>query len=150
MSKLQRKTQSTVAKNKETSTRGTGKGQKPSSGTRDQLIKDLQRVHKVFPQADPDRDFYRVHGKYGDAAWKAHFPRFKDFVAEAEVTPAAAVIRHLNQAAKLLQRDFNQQEAQKIQAAFDKVYSLLPSTMDAESEERVRAVLEMMATDETA
>ena len=38
-----------MAKNKEASTRGTGNGQKLLSGTRDQLIKDLQRVHKVFP-----------------------------------------------------------------------------------------------------
>ena len=49
-----------MAKNKETSHRGTGKGQKLLSGTRDQLIKDLQRVHKVFPTAEPDRDFYRA------------------------------------------------------------------------------------------
>jgi len=50
-----------MAKNKETSTRRAGKGQKPSSGTRDQLIKDLQRVHKVFPTAEPDHDFHRVN-----------------------------------------------------------------------------------------
>ena len=48
---------------KKTSTRGAGKGRKLSSGTRDQLIKDLQRVHKLFPTATPDRDFYRQHGK---------------------------------------------------------------------------------------
>jgi hypothetical protein len=78
-----------MAKNKETSHRGAGKGQKLLSGTRDQLIKDLQRVHKVFPTAEPDRDFYRVHGKYSDAAVKVHFSRFKDFAAAAvpEMTP---------------------------------------------------------------
>jgi hypothetical protein len=48
---------------KKTTSRGAGKGQKLLSGTRDQLIKDLQRVHKVFPTAVPDRDFYRQHGK---------------------------------------------------------------------------------------
>jgi len=71
---------------KNTSTRGTGKGQKLVSGTRDQLIKDLQRVHKVFPTAQPDRDFYRVHGKYSDAAVKVHFSRFKDFAAAAVIS----------------------------------------------------------------
>src|SRR5579883_1011154 len=71
-----RRTQSTMA-SKNSSHGGTGKGQKLLSGTRDQLIKDLQRVHKVFPTAQPDRDFYRVHGKYTDAAIKVHFSRFK-------------------------------------------------------------------------
>lgn len=95
-----------MAKNEETSTRGTGKGRKLLSGTRDQLIKDLQRVHKVFPTAEPDRDFYRVHGKYSDAAVKVHFSRFKDFVAAAKptLTPFAAACRHLEQAAGLLKQ----------------------------------------------
>jgi len=108
MSKLQRKTQSTMA-SKETSTRGAGKGQKLLSGTRDQLIKDLQRVHKVFPTAQPDRDFYRVHGKYTDAAVKVHFSRFKDFAAAAvpEMTPDEAfklTVRNLDQAIDLTQK----------------------------------------------
>jgi hypothetical protein len=91
---------------KKTSTRGAGKGQKLLSGTRDQLIKDLQHVHKLFPTAVPDRDFYRKHGKFADAAWKEHFPRFKDFVAAARptLTPFAAACRHLEQAAGLLQQ----------------------------------------------
>jgi hypothetical protein len=76
-----------LGKIKATSTRGTGKGQKLMEGTREQLIKDLQRVHKLFPTAIPDRDFYRKHGKYADAAWKEHFSRFKDFVAAAGILP---------------------------------------------------------------
>jgi hypothetical protein len=101
-----KKGQSIMAKNKKTSTRGVGKGQRLLSGTRDQLIKDLRRVHKVFPTAVPDRDFYRQHGKYADAAWKEHFPRFKDFVAAARptLTPFAAACRHLEQAAGLLKQ----------------------------------------------
>ena len=79
-----------MATRKETSTRGTGKGQKLLSGKRDQLIKDLARVHKLFPTATPDRDFYRKHGKYADTAWKEHFPRFKDFVRAAAVMPEVA------------------------------------------------------------
>ena len=98
-----------MAKNKETSTRGTGKGQKLLSGTRDQLIKDLQRVHKVFPTAQPDRDFYRVHGKYSDAAVKVHFSRFKDFAAAAvpEMTPDEAfklAVRSLDKAIALVKK----------------------------------------------
>jgi len=98
-----------MAKNKETSHRGTGKGQKLLSGTRDQLIKDLQRVHKVFPTAQPDRDFYRVHGKYSDAAVKVHFSRFKDFAAAAvpEMTPDEAfklAVRSLDKAIALVKK----------------------------------------------
>jgi hypothetical protein len=98
-----------MAKNKETSHRGTGKGQKPSSSTRDQLIKDLRRVHKVFPTAEPDRDFYRVHGKYSDAAVKVHFSRFKDFAAAAmpEMTPDEAfklAVRSLDKAIALVKK----------------------------------------------
>jgi hypothetical protein len=108
MSKLQRKTRSTMA-SKNASTRGTGKGQKLLSGTRDQLIKDLQRVHKVFPTAQPDRDFYRVHGKYTDAAVKVHFSRFKDFAAAAvpEMTPDEAfklAVRSLDKAIALVKK----------------------------------------------
>jgi hypothetical protein len=101
-----RRTQSTMTKNPETSTRGTGKGRKLLSGTRNQVIKDLQHVHKLFPIANPDRDFYRQHGKYADAAWKEHFPRFKDFIAAARpiLTPFAAACRHLEQAAGLLKK----------------------------------------------
>ena len=103
-----RRTQSTMASNN-TSTLGTGKGQKLLSGTRDQLIKDLQRIHKVFPTAQPDRDFYRVHGKYTDAAVKVHFSRFKDFAAAAvpEMTPDEAVklaVRSLDRAIDLIQK----------------------------------------------
>lgn len=98
-----------MTKNRETSTRGAGKGQRLSSGTRDQIVKDLQRVHKVFPTAVPDRDFYRKHGKFADAAWKEHFPRFKDFAAAAmpEMTPDEAfklVVRSLDRAIDLIQK----------------------------------------------
>lgn len=94
---------------KKTSTRGTGKGQKLLSGTRDQIIKDLQRVHKVFPTANPDRDFYRQHGKFADAAVKMHFSRFKDFAAAAvpEMTPDEAfklALRSLDRAIDLIQK----------------------------------------------
>jgi len=95
--------------NKKTSSRGAGKGQKLLSGTRDQLIKDLQRIHKVFPTAQPDRDFYRVHGKYTDAAVKVHFSRFKDFAAAAvpEMTPDEAfklAVRSLDKAIALVKK----------------------------------------------
>jgi len=98
-----------MAKYKETSHRGTGKGQKLLSGTRDQLIKDLQRIHKVFPTAQPDRDFYRAHGKYADAAVKVHSSRFKDFAAAAvpEMTPDEAfklAVRSLDRAIDLIQK----------------------------------------------
>lgn len=74
-----------MATNKQVSTRGTGKGQRLLAGSRDQLLKDLKRVHKLFPDANPARDFYRAHGKYADAAWKTYFPHFRDFVKAAEI-----------------------------------------------------------------
>jgi len=125
-----------MAKNKETSTRGTGKGQKLLSGTRDQLVEDLQHVHKLFPTAVPDRDFYRKHGKYADAAWKKHFSRFKDFVAAAGLTPFEAACRYLEQAAERLQQHLRQQHAEhagdlskkerkKLHLSFDKIDLLL-------------------------
>ena len=94
---------------KETSTRGTGKGQKLLSGTRDQLIKDLQRVHKVFPTAEPDRDFYRVARQVHRRCGKVHFSRFKDFAAAAvpEMTPDEAfklAVRSLDRAIDLIQK----------------------------------------------
>jgi hypothetical protein len=103
-----RRKQSTMA-SKETSHRRTGRGQKLLSGTRDQLIKDLQRVHKVFPTAEPDRDFYRAHGKYADAAVKVHFSRFKDFATAAvpEMTPDEAfklAVRSLDKAIALVKK----------------------------------------------
>ena len=129
-----RRTQSTMV-SKQTSTRGAGKGQKLLSGTRDQLIKDLQRVHKVFPTAVPDRDFYRQHGKYSDAAWKEHFPRFKDFVAAARptLTPFAAACRHFEQAAALLKqhgKDLSEQELRELDDIFNKVEWLVPALND--------------------
>ena len=45
-----------MAKNKETSPRGAGQGAETfCPALSDQLIKDLQRVHKVFPTAEPDQ-----------------------------------------------------------------------------------------------
>jgi hypothetical protein len=125
-----------MAKNKETSARGAGKGQKLLSGTRDQLMKDLQRVHKLFPNAEPDRDFYRKHGKYADAAWKEHFPRFKDLVAAAGLTPFEAACQYLERAAERLQQhlrqrhaehagDLSKKEWKKLQLTFDKIEMLL-------------------------
>ena len=125
--------QNHMAKNKETSTRGAGKLR---SGTHNQLVKDLQHVHKLFPTAVPDRDFYRIHGKYGDGAWKEHFPRFKNFVAAAGLTPFEAACRYLEQAAERLQQHLRQQHAEhagdlskkewkKLHLTFDKIEMLL-------------------------
>jgi hypothetical protein len=130
-----RRTQSIMAKNKETSTRGAGKGQKLLSGTRDQLVKDLQHVHKLFPTAVPDRDFYRKHGKYADAAWKEHFPRFKDFVAAAKptLTPFAAACRYFEQGVKLLEqhgKHLNEQEIRELYLIFEEVGGLVPALND--------------------
>jgi hypothetical protein len=124
-----------MAKNKETSTRGAGKGQRLLSGTRDQLVKDLQHVHRLFPTAEPDRDFYRQHGKYADAAWKEHFPRFKDFVVAVgpTLTPFGAACQHLEQATKRLKqhgKDLSEQELRELDDIFRKVSWLVPALND--------------------
>jgi hypothetical protein len=56
------------------------------------LIDDLQRVKKEFPKANITRDFYRIQGSFSEAAWHKHFSTFKDFVAEAGLTPSKAEI----------------------------------------------------------
>ncbi|MFZ3330286.1 MAG: hypothetical protein WA197_06615 [Candidatus Acidiferrales bacterium] len=77
--------------------------------SRKALIEDMQRVLRTFPTAQPDRDFYRVHGKYSDAAVKVHFSHFKDFAAAAapEMTPDEAfklAVRSLDRAIDLIQK----------------------------------------------
>jgi hypothetical protein len=153
--------QNHMAKNEETSTRGSGKGQKLLSGTEDQLIEDLQRVHKLFPNAEPDRDFYRAHGMYTDAAWKEHFSRFEVFVAEAGLLPRfrqtcywlartvevlqqhgkdlsaeeAAIIREMvNDAYSLLMtaRGFSEQEKETMREKLDNLGSMLAAEIESE------------------
>ncbi len=89
--------------------RGPMKTKQAKIVSRRALILDLQRVLKVFPTAQPDRDFYRVHGKYSDAAVKVHFSRFKDLAAAAvpEMTPDVAfkqAVRSLDRAIDLIQK----------------------------------------------
>jgi hypothetical protein len=82
--------------------------------TREQVIKDMQRVHKVFPDAQPDRDFYREHGRFKDSDWKRYFPKFKDFAKAAiAVKPFEEARRALNRALMLIRKregNFNKQE----------------------------------------
>ena len=90
---------------KETST--TGNEYKFEFGSRHAVITDLQRVQVLFPNPNPDLDYYRAHAKFSDEAWKGYFPSFEDFLAEARVTTTIEVIWHLRQAAWLLrQQDF--------------------------------------------
>jgi len=77
--------------------------------SRKALVEDMQRVLRTLPTAQPDRDFYRAHGKYSDAAVKVHFSRFKDFAAAAvpEMTPDEAfklAVRSLDRAIDLIQK----------------------------------------------
>lgn len=68
---------------------GTDSGQKPTSGTRDQLVKDIVRIRKNFPTANITRNFYRKHGKFADAAIGEYFPTFREFVVAAGGNPEA-------------------------------------------------------------
>jgi len=112
-----------MAKNKETSARET---EKFSVGSHGALVRDIQDVHQLFNQLFPtevlDIDFYRKHGEYTDDAWKMYFPRFEDFVAQAEVTPATTILWHLSKAFRLLQQDFTDEEYRELDEAFDRAY----------------------------
>ena len=125
-----------MAKNEETSTRGSGKGQKLLSGTEDQLIEDLQRVHKLFPNAQPDKDFYRAHGMYADAAWKEHFSRFEVFVAEAGLLPRFRQTCYwIDRAAEELQQgweDLSEQEKETIREKQNCVHRGTPRSYRAQ------------------
>jgi hypothetical protein len=93
--------------------------------SRTAVIKDLQHVLKVFPDSQPDRDFYRVHGRYSDAEWKAHFPRFKDFAKAAiTVKPFEEARRALNRAFTIIKKRSGVLSAQEIDILSDKVTEL--------------------------
>ncbi len=143
-----------MSKNKETSIRGTGKGQKLLSGTRDQLIKDVQRVHKLFPDANPDRDFYRQHGKYADAAWKKHFSRFKDFVAASGIASAyPQLMWHLKQVYAILSTRANQlsdRDAQNIRHELYCHFSAVTDAMGVPAEVYVAAAREAAGEEDGA
>ena len=122
-----------MAKNKETST--TGNEYKHTAGSHNALIRDLQRVQVLFPNPNPDLDYYRAHGEFTDDAWKMYFPRFEDFLAEARVTTVIEVIWHLRQAAWLLrQQEFiSYWDERDVEAAFGNAYGSLPP-LDEESQ----------------
>lgn len=99
------KAEQPTIESKETST--TGNEYKLTAGSRYAVISDLQRVQVLFPNPNPDLDYYRAHAEFSDEAWKGYFPSFGDFLAEARVTTTIKVIWHLRQAARLLrQQDF--------------------------------------------
>lgn len=115
-----------------TSNRWIDEGQKLLSGTEDELIEDLQRVHKLFPNAEPDGDLYRAYGRYADAAWKEHFSRFNRFVGEAGLLlpPARQIMYWLYRATEeVLQHreEFSKQNAELIHAEIGKVMELTKS-----------------------
>jgi len=141
-----------LAKNKKTSTRGAGKGQKLLSGTRDQLVKDLQRVHKVFPTAEPDRDFYREYGKYADAAWKKHFSRFKDFVSASGVASAyPQLMWHLKQVHAILStRDLQSDQERNVRHELYCLFSAFTDAMGVPAEVYVAAAREAAGEEEGA
>lgn len=131
-SRTQKGMKNHMPKNKETSTRGAGKGQKLLSGTRNQVIKDLQHVNKLFPTANPDRDFYRQHGKYADAAWKKHFSRFKDFVAASGVaSPYPQLMWHLNQVHAILSTRGHKQNEEEVGTVRHELYCLFSAFTEA-------------------
>src|SRR5271169_2289381 len=65
---------------------------KKDSATRDQLLVDIRRIHKNFPDATITRDFYRQQGSFTDKAWSLYFPKFSNLVKEAGCEPAVAPV----------------------------------------------------------
>jgi hypothetical protein len=133
---------------KETST--TGNEYKFTAGSHNALIRDLQRVQVLFPNPNPDLDYYRAHGEFTDEAWKQEFPRFEDFLAEARVTTVIEVCWHLRQAAWLL-RDMDSIEkwdSYDVEAALKNVHAAMPPSDGTRAEKMERLFKEVLSREE--
>ena len=62
---------------------------KKSTASRDQLLSDIRRIRKNFPNVTITRDFYRQHGSYTDKSWSLYFSKFSDLVKDAGCVTAA-------------------------------------------------------------
>jgi hypothetical protein len=61
-------------------------GVKKKSVTRKQLVADVQRVAKAFPECVVTRDFFRQHSNYSEKSQRFYFPSFSDLLFEAGLT----------------------------------------------------------------
>jgi hypothetical protein len=65
-----------------------------NSPTREECIKDIQRVSENLPPNYPiSRKIYRQHGKCSDTHWGLYFQNFSEFVTVAEVKPMGGPTR---------------------------------------------------------
>jgi hypothetical protein len=137
-----------MAKNKETFT--TGNEYKFTAGSHNALIRDLQRVQVLFPNPNPDPDYYREHGEFTDEAWKQEFPRFEDFLAEARVTPTIEVIWHLRQAAWLLRQEdiISYWDFRDVEDVLKSVYAAMPPWEGTRAEMWERLFKEALSREE--
>jgi hypothetical protein len=92
-----------LAQNKQDGTAG---GQKKATATREQLLSDIRRIYKLFPNVVITRDFYRVHGKFLERTWSQYWPKFSDMVKEAgcepaKPTPVVEIVKEIPVADKL-------------------------------------------------
>jgi len=114
---------------------------KLSSGTEEELIEDLQRVHKLRPDAEPDIDFYRAHGKFADAAWEEHFSPFNRFVGEAGLLlpPGRQALYWAYRLFEILQqhrKEFSKQGMELIRAELRKLDELTKTDRAISEEEK--------------
>src|SRR5208337_1749524 len=112
-------------------------GQKKATATREQLLTDVRRIHKVFPDAVITRDFYRQHGGFLERTWSLYWPKFSDMVREAGCEPAKPVIEVVKDIPVADKLDF---ELKKIDAKKDDSKKLL-----GEAAKRIKALEEQNA-----
>ena len=65
-----------------------------SIASREEVIKDLKRVHDELHNGDPyksvTRDQYRTNGEYSDQVWGDHFGTFTEFAIQAGLKASRA------------------------------------------------------------
>lgn len=59
---------------------------KIKSATEDEVLADLYAIAQANPDKVITRNFYRVHSRYAESAWNAHFGTFLEFKRQAGIT----------------------------------------------------------------
>jgi hypothetical protein len=69
-------------------------------GSRDAIIADIRRLVEAEPDRVIGRNYYRVHGRYAESAWSAHFGTWSEAKKQANITPSRHVQNHEKHIAK--------------------------------------------------
>lgn len=58
---------------------------KITSASRDEVISELRRIAEADPDRVVTRNYFRVHSRYAESAWNAHFGTFSEFKRQAGI-----------------------------------------------------------------